>query len=126
MCVILSNYLLTCVIFRRIHSKTTPCFLSYQLCTHEIFFSSYPYNHYNTFCTNNCTYFTRNYIKILHGNIPNDTLFFTTHTIFNYAHTFINSINVRDGVFVLHAHFRFMVQRENTSIMLWNKGNTCL
>jgi hypothetical protein len=56
--------------------------------------------------------------------ISSMTLFFTTHTILQYAHTFINSINVRDGVFGLHAHFRFMVQRENTSITLWNKGNT--
>jgi hypothetical protein len=126
MYVILSDNLLTRVIFRRIHSKTTQRFLSYQICTHKINFSLYPYNHYNTFCANHSTYFTRNYKKILQGNILNDKLFFTTHTMFQYAHTFINSINVCNGVFFLHAHLSFMVQRENTSFTLGSKGNTCL
>jgi hypothetical protein len=48
------------------------------------------------------------------------------HTIFLYALTFVNSIIICNGAFFLYAHFNSVVQKENTSIPLWNRGNTCL
>jgi hypothetical protein len=49
-------------------------------------------------------------------NVLNENVCFTIHTTFLYALSLIYSINVRNGVFLLHAHFSFMVQREYTFV----------